>query len=54
MGIEKFTSLRDMSAGLEAGEYTSVELTNAHLDDIELRNSASNSFITIAREHALK
>jgi aspartyl-tRNA(Asn)/glutamyl-tRNA(Gln) amidotransferase subunit A len=52
--LEKFTSLRDMSAGLEAGEYTSVELTNAHLDDIELRNSASNSFITIAREHALK
>ena len=42
-----------MSAGLEAGTYTSVELTNAHLDDIEQRNTQSNSFITIAREHAL-
>jgi aspartyl-tRNA(Asn)/glutamyl-tRNA(Gln) amidotransferase subunit A len=51
--IEKFASLRDMSAGLEAGEYTSVELTNAHLDDIEQRNAESNCFITIAREHAL-
>jgi aspartyl-tRNA(Asn)/glutamyl-tRNA(Gln) amidotransferase subunit A len=42
-----------MSAGLEAGEYTSVELTEAHLTDIEQRNKQSNSFITIAREHAL-
>ena len=42
-----------MGAGLEAGTYTSVELTNAHLDDIEQRNTQSNSFITIAREHAL-
>ena len=42
-----------MSAGLEAGQYSSVELTNAHLDDIEQRNTQSNSFITIAREHAL-
>ena len=42
-----------MSAGLEAGEYTSVELTEAHLTDIEKRNPQSNSFITIAREHAL-
>lgn len=53
MTIDKFASLRDMSAGLEAGEYTSVELTEAHLTDIEQRNKQSNSFITIAREHAL-
>lgn len=53
MAVDKFTSLRDMSAALAAGEYSSVDLTNAHLDDIEQRNTNTNSFITIAREHAL-
>jgi aspartyl-tRNA(Asn)/glutamyl-tRNA(Gln) amidotransferase subunit A len=43
-----------MSSALQAGTYSSVELTSAHLVDIEQRNSDSNSFISVTRDAALE
>jgi aspartyl-tRNA(Asn)/glutamyl-tRNA(Gln) amidotransferase subunit A len=52
--IDKFSSIREMSSALQAGTYSSVELTSAHLVDIEQRNSDSNSFISVTRDAALE
>lgn len=49
--IEK--TLSELSAGLMAGEYSSVELTQAYLERIEQLNPRLNAFITVDREGAL-
>ncbi|NNF66495.1 MAG: Asp-tRNA(Asn)/Glu-tRNA(Gln) amidotransferase subunit GatA [Gammaproteobacteria bacterium] len=45
-------TLTELSAGLEAGEFTSVELTRHYLDRIEAA-SRLNAFITVTGESAL-
>ena len=42
-----------MSAGLDRGEFSSVELIQTHLDRIQQANAALNCFITINAESAL-
>jgi aspartyl-tRNA(Asn)/glutamyl-tRNA(Gln) amidotransferase subunit A len=51
--MNEFSSLREMSAGLDRGDFSSVELTQAHLDRIQQANAALNCFITINAESAL-
>ncbi len=46
-------SIADLSAGLRAGEFTSVELTQTYLDRIAQHNGTLNSFITVCGESAL-
>lgn len=43
----------EMADGLAAGEFTSVELTQAHLDRIERLNPALNAFLLVDAEGAL-
>ena len=42
-----------LSAGLRAGEYSSADVTQAHLDRIEQTDSVLGSFITVTPEQAL-
>ncbi|PID46716.1 MAG: Asp-tRNA(Asn)/Glu-tRNA(Gln) amidotransferase GatCAB subunit A [Proteobacteria bacterium] len=46
-------SLTELAAGLRAGEFTSVELTQHFLDRIEQYDSVLNSFITVTAAQAL-
>jgi aspartyl-tRNA(Asn)/glutamyl-tRNA(Gln) amidotransferase subunit A len=46
-------TLTELAAGLRAGDYSSVELTQTYLDRIEKFDGDLNSFITVARERAL-
>jgi aspartyl-tRNA(Asn)/glutamyl-tRNA(Gln) amidotransferase subunit A len=46
-------TLAQLSAGLKAGEYSSVELTQHFLSRIEQFDSTLNSFITVTPEQAL-
>ena len=46
-------SLTELAAGLRAGEFTSVELTQHFLDRIEKYDDSLNSFITDTPEIAL-
>jgi len=47
-------TLAQLSAGLKAGEYSSVELTQHFLSRIEQFDSQLNSFITVTPEQALE
>ena len=47
-------TLAQLSAGLRAGEYSSVELTQHFLSRIEQFDSTLNSFITVTPEQALE
>ena len=47
-------TLAQLSAGLKAGEYSSVELTQHFLTRIEQFDSKLNSFITVTSEQALE
>ncbi|MEJ2308128.1 MAG: Asp-tRNA(Asn)/Glu-tRNA(Gln) amidotransferase subunit GatA [Gammaproteobacteria bacterium] len=46
-------TIKELAAGLQAGEFTSVELTQHFLDRIEAHDGALNSFITVTAETAL-
>lgn len=46
-------SLTELRDGLRGKEFTSAELTQAHIEVIEKTNPHYNSFITITAEHAL-
>ena len=46
-------SLRQMLAGLRAGDFSSVELTRAHLDRIEALEPNLHAFITLTPDQAL-
>ena len=46
-------SLTELSAGLKAGEFSSVELTQYYLDRIAKYDGDLNSFITVTAEQAL-
>ena len=46
-------TLTEIKAGLERGEFSSVEVVSALLDRIENRDSDLNSFITVTGERAL-
>lgn len=46
-------TLADLAKGLDAGEFSSVELTQAYLDRINSEDSKYNSFITVTEESAL-
>lgn len=47
-------SLTEALKGLEQKKFSSVELTEACLRQIEKRNKTINAFITVEKEHALK
>ncbi len=47
-------TITELSAGLEAGEFSSVELTQTYLDRIKLLDKQLNSFITMTPELALE
>lgn len=47
-------SIVELSAGLRAGEFSSVELTQTYLDRIGEQNEKLNSFITVVGAAALK
>ena len=47
-------SAREMAAGLRRGEFSSVELTDAHLDRIELTDHALHAWVWWSRELALE
>ncbi|MGO2504090.1 MAG: amidase, partial [Cobetia marina] len=47
-------TLSELAQGLEAGEYTSRELTEAFLARIERLDGELNSYITLCREEALR
>ena len=51
--MSEYSSLREMSADLAKGAYSSVELTQAHLERIQTANAALNCFISINAESAL-
>ena len=51
--MSEFSSLRDMSSGLANGDFSSVELTQDHLNRIQNADSDINSFITVNPELAL-
>ena len=51
--MSEFFSLREMSAGLTNGFYSSVELTQEHLQRIQRVDPRINSFITVNSEQAL-
>ncbi len=46
-------SLTELSAGLKAGDFSSVELTQYYLDRIEKYGADLNAFITVTTEQAL-
>jgi len=46
-------TLTELAAGLERGEFTSVELTQTLLERIAQRNDSLNAFITVTAEKAL-
>jgi len=46
-------TIAELSQGLANGEYSSVELTQAHLDRIKRLDPTYNSFITVTEEAAL-
>ncbi len=46
-------SLSELSAGLEAGDFTSVELTRAMLDRIAEHGDKLNAFITVTADRAM-
>lgn len=46
-------TLKQLSAGLAAGEFSSTELTKAYLDRIQNLDSQLNSFITVTADSAL-
>ena len=46
-------SLKELSAGLKAGDFSSVELTQFHLDRIAKYDNDLNAFITVTNEQAL-
>ena len=46
-------TIAELSRGLKAKEFSSVELTQHFLDRIEKHNSDLNAFITVTPEHAL-
>ena len=47
-------SARELAAGLEAGNFSSLELTRALLDRIERLNPGLNALITVTAEQALQ
>lgn len=47
-------TLAELSAGLESGEFSSVEITKAYLDNIAAEDKKYNSYITVTEELALK
>jgi aspartyl-tRNA(Asn)/glutamyl-tRNA(Gln) amidotransferase subunit A len=47
-------TIAELSAGLKAGEFTSVELTQSYLDRIHSLDEQLNSFITVTPELALE
>ena len=51
--MSEFSSLREMSAGLAQGAYSSVELAQAHLERIQHANATLNCFISVNPEFAL-
>ena len=51
--MSEFFSLREMSAGLTNGVFSSVELTQEHLQRIQRLDPRINSFITVNSEQAL-
>ena len=46
-------TLAELRAGLEAGDFTSVELTQALLDRIAAGDDKLNALITVTRDQAL-
>ena len=46
-------SLTELAAGLESGEFSAVELTQALLDRIAAHNDKLNAFITVTADNAL-
>jgi len=46
-------TLTELAAGLDSGEFSSVELTQALLDRISAHNDTLNAFVTVTAEHAL-
>ena len=46
-------TLTGLAAGLAAGEFTSVELTQALLSRIEAHDGALNAFVTVTADAAL-
>ena len=46
-------SVTELAAGLRAGAFSSVELTQAYLQRIESYNNALNAFVTTTAELAL-
>ena len=46
-------SLTELAAGLEGGEFSAVELTQALLDRIAAHNDKLNAFITVTADNAL-
>ena len=46
-------TLAELAQGLEAGEFSSVELTRAYLDRINAEDSQLNSYISVTEEQAL-
>lgn len=47
------TTLKQLQNGLEAGEFSSVEITQQYLDNINANNALTNSFISITDDIAL-
>lgn len=47
-------TITELSAGLEAGDFSSVELTQTYLDRIHSLDKEINSFITVTPERALE
>ncbi|WP_198263157.1 Asp-tRNA(Asn)/Glu-tRNA(Gln) amidotransferase subunit GatA [sulfur-oxidizing endosymbiont of Gigantopelta aegis] len=47
-------TIAELSAGLAAGEFSSVELTQSYLDRINSLDAQLNSFITVTAERALE
>ncbi|OVE80294.1 aspartyl/glutamyl-tRNA amidotransferase subunit A [bacterium J17] len=54
MNILVKLSASEMRAGLISSDFSAVELTKAHLDQIESTNENLNSFITVSSVQALK
>lgn len=47
-------TVREMRHGLLAGDFSAVELTNAHIERINSTNATLNSFITITADSAIE
>lgn len=46
-------TLAELATGLESGEFSSVELTQAYLDNIKAEDSKYNAFITVTEDLAI-